>query len=166
MYNIGDRVVYGIHGVCQIVAQEERIIDRKKVQYYALEPVQQPGTRYLVPTQNQAAVSKLKPMLTRQELDALIRSDDVQKDAWIDDENRRKQTYRELINSGDRKSLIQMVGSLRRRKKEQLAAGRKFHQCDENFLRDGEKLLSSEFAMVLGIAPDQVGQYLMDNFIK
>ncbi len=166
MYNIGDNVVYGIHGVCRVVALEERVIDRKKVQYYALEPAQQPGARFLVPTQNQAALAKLKPMLTWQELDTLIRSEDVQKDAWIADENLRKQTYRELINSGDRKSLIQMVGSLHRRKKEQLAAGRKFHQCDENFLRDAEKLLSSEFSVVLGIAPDQVGDYLMENFAK
>lgn len=166
MYNIGEFVVYGFHGVCQIVALEDRIIDRKNVQYYALEPVQQTGARFLVPTQNQAAVAKMKPVLTKAELDALIASEDVRQDAWIADENLRKQTYRELISSGDRKSLVRMVGSLRRQKEKQLALGRKFHQCDENFLRDGEKLLGSEFSMVLGIAPEQVGQYLMEAIDK
>ena len=32
MYQIGDRVVYGIHGVCGIVAVEHRKMDRKNVE--------------------------------------------------------------------------------------------------------------------------------------
>lgn len=166
MYNIGEYVVYGFHGVCRIVALEDRVIDRKNVQYYALEPVKEPGSRFLVPTQNQTAVAKMKPMLTKAELEAMIAAEDMRQDVWIADENLRKQTYRELINSGDRKSLMKMVGSLRRQKEIQTSLGRKFHQCDENFLRDGEKLLSSEFSMVLGIAPEQVGQYLMEAIDK
>ena len=43
----------------------------------------------------------------------------------------------------------------------QAAAGRKFHLCDENFLRDAEKLLSSEFALILGVAPNQVQDYIV-----
>mgnify|MGYP002517196277 CR=1 FL=1 len=36
-----------------------------------------------------------------------------------------------------------------------------FHLCDENFLRDAQRLLSVEFALVLGIAPEQVGEYVV-----
>ena len=56
MYQIGDQVVYGIHGVCCVVEQEERVIDRKRVTYLVLEPVGQDGSRYLVPTHNAAAM--------------------------------------------------------------------------------------------------------------
>ena len=55
-----------------------------------------------------------------------------------------------------------MVSTLRRQKEIQHSQGRKFHVCDENFLRDAEKLLSSEFALVLGIAPNAVGKYIQD----
>ena len=160
MYQIGDKVVYGVHGVCQIVEQEERLVDRKRVTYLVLEPVGQVGSRYLVPSQNQAAMSKLKPMLTREELEAIFTSDDVQNDGWIRDEGARKQTYRELITSGDRVRLMAMVRSLYRHKAAQTAAGKKCHLSDDNFLRDGEKLLSGEIAVVLNISPEEARDYL------
>lgn len=160
MYSCGELVVYGIHGVCQITDLETRTVDRKTVTYYVLEPRDQAGARYLVPTHNEAAVRKMRPVLSAQALQELLGSEAVRADSWIPDENLRKQTYRELIGSGDRERLLQMVGALHRHRKAQLAAGKKFHLCDDNFLRDAEKLLSSEFSLVLGIAPDQVGDYV------
>ena len=32
--------------------------------------------------------------------------------------------------------------------------------CDDNFLRDAEKLLSGEVSIVMGIDPDQAKQYI------
>lgn len=161
MYQIGDHVVYGVHGVWRIKETEDRMVDRKCVSYYVLEPLEQPGARYLVPMHNQAALGKLRPVLSREELNDLLRSDAVHGQEWIPDENRRKQNYRELIVSGDRAALIRMVGALHRHKAEQAAAGRKFHLCDENFLRDAQKILDTEFSLVLGIEPGQVGNYIL-----
>ena len=160
MYQVGDKVVYGIHGVCNIVDQEERVIDRRRVTYLALEPVGQGGSKYLVPTHNAVAMSKIRHMLSREELETLMDSRTVRSDGWIRDENLRKQTYRELIGSGDREKLMQMVHTLYRHKKQQTEAGKKCHLCDENFLRDAEKLLVSEFAIVLNMEPDQARQYI------
>ena len=161
MYQVGDTVLYGIHGVCSIIGLEERKIDRRTVQYYVLQPRDQNGAKFLVPAGNPVAAAKRRPILSREELEALVRSGEVRADAWISDENRRKQYYRELINSGDRAALIRMVATLHRHKAAQAAAGRKFHLCDENFLRDAQRLLSVEFALVLGIAPEQVGEYVV-----
>lgn len=160
MYQIGDKVVYGIHGVCVVADQEERVIDRKHVTYLALEPIGQVGSRYLVPTHNAAAMAKVKHMLTREELETLIESETVHADGWIRDENQRKQTYRELISSGDRAKLMQMVHTLYCHKASQAAAGRKCHLCDENFLRDAEKLLMGEIGIVMEMEPEQAKQYI------
>lgn len=161
MFQCGEKVVYGIHGICQILTLEERVVDRKTVVYYVLEPLEQPGTRFFVPAHNQAAVSKLRSLLTREELDTLLCSEQSQKDSWIVDEGKRKQYYRELITSGDRAALVSMVRSLHQHRQEQVACGRKFHLCDENFLKDAEKLLSAEFSLVLGIPQNEVGNYVI-----
>ena len=160
MYQLGDKVVYGVHGVCMVVDQEEKMIDRKCVTYLALEPLGQTGARYLVPTHNAAAMAKVRHMLSREELEALLVSEEVRSDGWIKDENLRKQTYRELIGSGDRARLMQMVRTLYQHKKSQAAAGKKVHLCDDNFLRDAEKLLTGEFSIVLGMEPEQARQYI------
>lgn len=163
MFKIGDRVLYGVHGVCVIAALEQRIVDRKKVEYFALEPLGQSRSRYYVPTQNAAALSKLRPLLSRGELEALLASSAARRDCWIPDENRRRQSFRDLLNSGDRADLLSMVRCLYLHRDSQLAQGKKFHLTDENFLRDGCKVLESELALVLEMDSRQAHEYLRNQ---
>lgn len=160
MYQIGDQVLYGIHGVCRVVELEKRTVDRKSLTYLVLEPDGQQSARYFVPTHNEAAMSKLRRVLTAGELEELLNSPEIREDRWIRDENQRKNAYRELISSGDRAALMGMVCTLYRHKAAQTAAGRRCHLCDENFLRDAEKLLSSEAALVMGMEYEQARNYL------
>ena len=163
VYQQGDQVVYGIHGVCKIHEITKQIVNRKRVEFYVLVPLNQTDARLFDPNQNRATASKMRPLLTKQEIDALLTLDAIEDDCWIDDENQRKQYYRELIVSGDRAKLISMIRSLYIHKENQIKHGRKFHLCDENFLRDAEKLLSSEFAFVLGITQNEVSKYIQDR---
>ena len=160
MYQVGDWVVYGIHGVCEILDIEVKTIDRQKIAYFVLEPLEQPGTRYYIPKDKPAALSKLSPVLSRQELEDLIASCDPKGSSWIADENQRKLRYRELIGSGDRRALVVMVHTLHLHKKKQAEQGRKFHLCDDNFLRDAEKCLAGEIAIAMNMEPDEAKNYL------
>lgn len=160
MIQVGDRVIYGTHGVCDVSQTEEKIIDNKNVTYLVLEPLGQTGSRYLVPTHNEIAMGKLKKMMTREELEDLFQTQAMQEGSWISDEAHRKQVYRELICSGDRQCLMAMMKGLYRHRKEQSAAGRKIHLCDDNFLRDAEKLLAGEVSVVMAMEPEQARQYI------
>ncbi len=160
MYQAGELVLYGIHGVCRILDLEVKTVDRKAVTYYVLEPLEQEGSRYYVPSHNPAAMTKLKRLLSAQELESLLDTVKQGDQHWIADESQRKLRYRELINSGDREALLGMIHSLHHHKQQQAEAGRKFHMCDENFLRDAEKLMRAEFSLVLGIPQEQVGSYI------
>lgn len=160
MYQIGEWVIYGIHGVCRIIGTEKQLVNRKRTQYLVLEPLTQSEARFYLPSENPVAMAKLKPVLTKSQLEELFASDAVREDIWIPEENIRKQRYRELIGSGDRVSLVNMITSLYSYKEAQAVAGRKFHQADENFLRDAERLLVSEISLVLEISSDEARNYL------
>ncbi len=160
MYQIGDQVMYGIHGVCVITGQEERTVDRKRGSYLVLEPLGQSGSRFMVPTHNPVAMGKLSKLLNRQELEAMLADESIHCGTWNWDENQRKQSYRELIRSGNRLALLQMCQLLYHHRQDQQAAGRKVHMCDDNFLRDAEKLLCSEISLVLETDADTAKQYL------
>ncbi len=84
---------------------------------------------------------------------------------WIADENRRKQHYRDLMATLDRPAMIATMGALLEHKNAQLIAGKKLHLCDENFLRDAQKLISGEFSLVLGIAKEEVQQYIQNALV-
>ena len=163
MYCIGDQVIYGVHGVCRIVAEDCRSVDRKQLNYLVLEPEGQTGARYLVPTHNAVVMGKLRKILTAEEMEALLCSDTVRSAEWIRDDNQRKQIYRDLVSGGDRISIMRMVHLLYTYKAEKFVAGRKFHQCDDNFLRDAEKLLTGEIAISMGMTHDEARTYLREK---
>ena len=163
MFHAGQKVLYGAHGVCCITAVEIRNLGKEKKEYYCLELVEQPGTMFYVPTGNPAAVRKMRPLLSRDEFEALVAAQKDREWVWIEDENQRKQCYRELITQNDRGELIAAVGGLYRHKRQLEETGRKFHLCDEAFLRDATRLLSGEFALVLGIPRSEVAQYMKDQ---
>ncbi len=162
MFEIGDKVIYGIHGVCCVSGTEDKIADRRKLTYLVLEPVERDGSKYLVPTHNASAMGKVQRILTKEEMENLLHSQAVHANGWIQNENERKQTYRELIGSGNREGLMCMVHTLYGHRAAQMAAGRRCHLCDENFLRDAEKLLGSEVSVVMGMEPAQARQYIRD----
>lgn len=160
MYAVGDYVVYGIHGVCRILDLQEQCAGTHRKMYYVLEPMDQSGAKYMLPSDNPIVLAKIRPVMTKEELEKILHSSEVNKGCWVADENKRKQTYRELINGGDRVELIRMIGTLERHKQAQVLAGRKFHLCDENFLKDAKKLIEGEISLVLGIEKQQVGTYI------
>lgn len=163
MYQVGELLVYGVHGVCRVLDEEQRTVDRKKVTYQVLEPIGQEGAKFLVPTHNAAAMAKLRPMLKKEELESLLESPGIREEVWIADENRRKQLYRELIGSGDRERLLAMIQLILRHKEEQLAAGRKCHLCDDNFLRDAEKLIIGEISVVMEVNSEAAKTFLREK---
>ena len=109
-------------------------------------------------------LNQIFEIAVREEIDALLTEQAAQPNAWIPDENQRKQRYKELISSGDSAALISMIHALHKQRQSLKLAGRKFHISDENFLRDAEKLLSAEFSLVLNIHPSEVGTYIQRVF--
>ncbi len=160
MYQPGDRIVYSVHGVCSVVEIEIKRIDRAKISYYVLEPVDQPGARYYVPTEKPAAVAKMRPILSQEELAGLLSGYASVDALWIPDENRRKQQFRELISGGEREDILAIIRLLHRHRKQQEDIGKRLHLCDENLLRDCEKMLISEISVVLSLSAPQALQHL------
>lgn len=157
---VGDLVVYGIHGVCRITQTQEQIVDRKKVEYFVLVPTQQPDAAFFVPMHNPVAVSKMRKVLTREELTDLLQSGQVKEDSWIANEAVRKEKYRCLISNADCAELICMLRALYLHKQAQLALGKKLHICDENFMKDAERVIRSEVSAVMEIPLEEVGAFI------
>lgn len=159
-YEIGAQVLYGVHGICTIQGIESMRFGKTRAKYYVLQPVGQPDARYYVPVDNESAVTKMRPLMTREALLELLHSPQVRSTEWTAEENQRKLQYKELLSSGDRARLLGMIYCLNEHKKQLQQAGRKFHQSDEYFLADAQKLLNAEFAHVFDLEPGQVNAFV------
>ena len=163
MYQVNDMIVYGAHGVCRIAEIEERDFNGSPIEYYILKPVYDEKATIFVPVLNDRLTAKMRRVLSKDEMEALIESMPKEGTLWVENERQRKELYKEIVSRGDRAELIGMIKALHLHQQKQLAKGRKLHSADERFLREAEKMLYDEIAMVLHIKPDQVISYILQQ---
>lgn len=163
MYNINDIVVYSPCGVCRIAEISIRDFSGEPIEYYVLNPVSDNKNTYYVPTQNDTLTSQMRRVLTREEIDELIRIMPDENYIWIEDENQRKDEYRKILRNGDRRELIKLIKTLYIHQQSRLEQKKKLRSADEHFLKDAENMLYDEFAYVLGISKSEVLPYIKQH---
>lgn len=163
MFGVGDTVLYGTQGVCRITGTEQKRIRGEYVDYLVLRPVYDENSTIFVPAKNENLTAKMKNILSAEEIYGMIRSIPEEVTIWIEDENQRKAEYQQIVNEGDRKKLIQLIKTLHAHKITQEEKGRHLHQADEAVLKQAEKLLHDEFALVLNINPEDVAPFIMEQ---
>ena len=159
MYQIGQKVIYGIQGVCTITGMDVKIINRKKVTYYVLEPDGQTGSVFYVPTENPVALSKMQPLLSKEDFCSLLSKNHSEVE-WIEDDITRKQLYKNVVSGTDRAEIFGVVAMLLRQKNRAAENGKRLHQCDENFLKDAQKILCTEYAAICGITLEEAKHFI------
>ncbi len=163
MFSIGDHVVYGTNGVCLVSGIEARTVGGKRTDYYVLKPVHNSNSTVFVPMLSEKLVAKMKKILSRDDALALIRSIPAEECVWIDNDNERREKYRQIIAEGDRTELLRLIKTLHLHREKQLSSGKKLHLADERVLTEAENILHDEFAYVLDIGRDEITRYIIDE---
>ena len=160
MLTVGQTVVYGTQGVCTVKEISMLKLGKTKGEYYALSPIDDPGSTVYVPTANEKLMSKLRPVLTGEEADALITEAVREPLEWIESDAERKSACDDIVKIGDRKQLMRLVGMLYRRRELLKDQKKHFHNVDAQYLKTAERMLHGELAYALGIAVDDVADYI------
>ena len=160
MLTVGQTVVYGTQGVCTVKEISMLKLVKTKGEYYALSPIDDPGSTVYVPTANEKLMSKLRPVLTGEEADALITEAVREPLEWIESDAERKSACDDIVKNGDRKQLMRLVGMLYRRRELLKDQKKHFHNVDAQYLKTAERMLHGELAYALGIAVDDVADYI------
>lgn len=163
MFNVNDMVIYGARGVCEIVdISKKDFNDGKERTYYVLRPAYDTKATIFVPVSNEALTSKMRHVLSSQEIYDMIKAMPDEATIWIENENQRKEKYREILTDGSRLDIIKMIKSLYAHEQDRKENGKKLSMSDERFMKAAEKVLYDEFAVVLHIEPDEVLPFIMD----
>ena len=154
MFQPGELIFYGRTGVCRV----ERIEELEGQQYYRLQPLYQTCT-ICTPVNGKVF---MRSVLTREEADALIDQIPSVCVKPVECHALRELTERYLasINTYDAAELLAMTMSIYAKKQQALRDRKKLGAIDERFLREGEALLFGELAVALGIAPNEVPNYI------
>ena len=149
MFHVNDVILYSSHGVCEITAIEEKVINGVTKTYYVLRPVNDHGATIFAPTDNEIVLKKMRKLLSEAEIHALIDSMPNEKPVWIANEAERRECYKNILARGDHLELIKMIKAIYLHKKELEANKKRLHVSDERFFKDAEQLLYNEFQYVL-----------------
>lgn len=160
MFSVGDTVVYNTQGVCEIVEKTLMKFGGEKKEYFVLRPAADNGSTVYVPCTSEPLLAKMRKLISRVELDALI--DEAARDGreWIVSDSERRDYCDAVLKSGDRKQLLQLISMLYRRREELKTLKKHFHNADATYLKAAERLLHDEFAYVLGISSAEVPDYI------
>lgn len=163
MYQINDMIIYGTNGTCKIEDITDKNFGGIHKEYYILKPVSNVSSTIYVPVNNTALVEKMRRTLSTEEIYQIIESMPEEEVIWIDDENQRKERYKEILSHGDRINLVKMIETLYQQKLSLSDRGKKLHVSDERFFKEAEKLLYEEFAVVLNIKQSEVLPFILNQ---
>ena len=163
MFNVGDCVVYGAHGVFIIREISNLKLTEKELQYYVLNPVFDSKSTFYIPVEKVNELGNLRAVLNREEFENIFC---VAMDAdleWISDDNTRKEFCQSAIKSGNREDIIAVIKMLYLKQQELKGTGKHFHIADEKLFKTAEKLLHEEIAYVFNISFDEVPKFIQSK---
>lgn len=149
---VGDKAVYPVHGVAEVVGVETRDIGGNQTAVYILKIIDT-GMKIMIPTTNAGSVGLRELINSKQvkEVYSILKSRDVPRDTqtW----NRRYREYMEKIKTG---SVFEIAEVLRDlcvlRVTKELSFG------ERKMLETARGLLVKELAIAKGVGEDKISQ--------
>ena len=166
MFQVNDMIVYGTHGVCKVQEIVSRDFGKEMKDYYLLKPVYDSGATIFVPVDNEKLQAKMRRVLSEEEVRRMIHGMPDEQLIWIENDNARKEAYKQIMDKGDRAQLIQLVKTLYFHSKKQKEKGKRLHVSDEVFLREAEMILYEEIALVLHMDKEEVRPYIIKELAE
>ena len=159
MFEIGSYVSYRAEGVCVIRdIREERFGALNEVaKYYILSPIGDEKSTLFVPMNNAALMALMRPLLTAEEIQALVADAREERLEWIEESRLRNLKFREIFSVGDRRSLIVLLNTVVEHNELITNLGKKVGATDENALYRAKTMLFEEFSMTTDLTyPDEI----------
>ena len=158
MYGKGDYISYGGHGVCQIADVRSMDFGSGEQEYLVIEPIASGGATIYLPASNQTVQTRMRPVLTREEIDVIISSVKNQQMPWPADRKVRMNQFQQILSRRDTRELLLLASCLHKRK-----TGKGLPTSEIEILHKVEGLIEQEFSFALHISRAEIGQYIRDR---
>ena len=162
MFNVDDYIMYGKTGVCKVVdITNEKFINGDKRKYYILSPIYNNDTVIKIPLDNDKV--PMRKVISKDDMTSLINDIPNMEILWIDDEKKRIAQFETMLKSGQCEELIKLIKSIKFSKKYARSIGKKLEQPDRDIMKEAERLLTEEFAIILNVYPNEASSYILSQ---
>lgn len=155
MFKVDDYIMYGRTGVCKVIdITNERFINGEERKYYVLSGIHNNNnnnnTIIKIPLDNTKI--PMRKIISKGDVTSLINDMSNMEALWIDDEKKRSNKFKTMLKSGKCEDLIELISNKRYFKK--------LNKADKEIIKEAERLVSEEFAIILNISPKEVNSYI------
>lgn len=164
MYSIGEKVFYGVHGVCIIEDIQEQNFTGQNRSYYTLRSYQNESLQLYHPVECEN--SKLEPVISAETAREILEVFKKPASEWQDRPTSRNYQYREAINSSDHFEIAQMVNTMLRKKFELVRAEKKMPSQDMQNLLKVSPILYEELALSLGTTAEKIAKQIEELILQ
>ena len=164
MYNVGDLILFGGTGVCEVKEITRPNFGGETVDqdYYILQPLYQSGTIY-APVDNEKVFTR--PVISAQEADDLISIiPEVHTEIYKSSSTQQlTKHYQSVIDTHKTVDLVRLAKSIHQKMDAAHKQNRHLGQIDKKFMKRAEDLLYGELAAALDIPREDILNYIEER---
>lgn len=162
MLNIGECVIYGSHGLCQVreILVPTFLERGKEKQYYMMISAVDAGSVLYVPVEG--AEDKVREVISADYAEDLIDDIEEVEEIELPEGKKAEPAILEIIKRNVVDEMMGLVMSLRRIKATREAEGKRFATLNEKYLNMAEKLLYTELAYSLETEKDNIKRRVLE----
>ena len=164
MFSVGDRIIYGSTGVCQIENIVENELTGVMREYYVMRPVDTNKSTIYVPVDNEKLVSRMREVPSAEKLKAMIKNAKNDQIEWVDNHIRRSELFHEILNEGEIPRILVLFKTLNARSVTLAQENKHLPKTDERIFKECQKLLSSEISAILNVEQNEALNIMLNNF--
>lgn len=164
MFKIGEVIIYSGHGLCRIDDICEKTILGETKKYYVLQPIDNHQLTISIPVDNEKVV--MLGLVEKEEAQQIVDSFDQTGFEWETNANTCYQTFRNIINSGNRSEIAKVVNTLLRKKIEAKQNDKKLYERDLKLLTETQSILYKELALALDKTVEEIEQTINESIRK
>lgn len=154
MFNIGDLIIYSIHGICHIDDICEKTYLGVTKNYYVLHPVEDSKLIISTPVDNDKVT--MQELIHRDEAEEVLESFKLPGISWIEISSQRAQIYSEIVKTGNRKEISKIVSTLMRKRHKAEINGKRLYLQDNRLLTFIQNIMFTELAMSLNTTTEAI----------
>lgn len=149
MYKVGDRIIYGAQGVCEITDIKESDLTSVLREYYIISPVGNDKSVIYVPIDNEKLTSKMRKIPSKKEFKLIIEHAKKELLSWDASYIDRNEYFSSIISDGEISKMISLYCTLDSKLQELSELGKGLKKSDERIYKECSRILSREISFIM-----------------
>ena len=155
---INDYVYYALNGICLVKEVKRLNLEKETKDYYVLAPINNSST-FFIPVDNKDILSKIKKVLTKDEIDKLIIESKKIEIEWPNNSKDRQQYIHQLLIKDDLKITLAIIRKIIEMKN----LDKKISTNDLVNLSNAQNLVETSLSYSLNMSKEEVREYILNS---